>query len=100
MTKRQKGEKTKREKGEKEKKTKDKRQRPKREFYIVTSGQFRTLAMFLFPFFYLLLASDSCEQMCTSRVMCKWRTQLQILSDIMPVILLICSDMPMFRVKI
>ena len=47
MTKRQKGEKTKR---EKEKKTKDKRQTPKREFYIVTSGQFCTLAMFFVNF--------------------------------------------------
>ena len=34
-------------KGEKTKRQKDKRQRPKREFNIVTSGQFRTLAMFL-----------------------------------------------------
>ena len=32
-------------KGQKDKKSK--RQRPKREFNIVTSGQFRTLAMFL-----------------------------------------------------
>ena len=37
---------TKRQKGEKIKRQKDKRQRPKREFDIVTSGQFRTLAMF------------------------------------------------------
>ena len=42
-TKRQKGKKTKQQKYEK---TKDKRQRSKREFNIVTSGQFRTLAMF------------------------------------------------------
>ena len=41
--KRQKDKQTKR---ENEKKTKDKRQSPKREIYIVTSGQFRTLAMF------------------------------------------------------
>ena len=46
MTKRQKGEKTER---KKDRKTKDKKQRPKREFYIVTSGQFRTLAMFSLP---------------------------------------------------
>ena len=41
--------KTGRQKDKKERK-KDKRQRPKREFNIATSGQFRTLAMFL-PFF-------------------------------------------------
>ena len=46
MKKSRKDRKTKREKERKTKKTKDKRQRPKREFYIVTSGQFRTLAMF------------------------------------------------------
>ena len=46
--------KTKKEEEEKEKKTnrqkhqKTKRQRPKRQFYIVTSGQFRTLAMFIY----------------------------------------------------
>ena len=40
----QKGKKTTRQ--NKQKKKKDKRQRPKREFNIVTSGQFRTLAMF------------------------------------------------------
>ena len=34
-------------KDKKTKRQKDKRQRPKREFDIVTSGQFRTLAMFL-----------------------------------------------------
>ena len=38
--------KTKRQKGKKTKKQKDKRQTPKREFNILTSGQFRTLAMF------------------------------------------------------
>ena len=47
---RQKDKKTKRQKEkEKKKRQKDKmtkRQRPKREFNIVTSGQFRTLAMF------------------------------------------------------
>ena len=41
MTKRQHDKKTKR------KKTRNKRLRQKREFYIVMSGQFRTLAMFL-----------------------------------------------------
>ena len=55
MTKRQneksrKDRKTKREKERKTKKAKDKRQRPKREFYIVTSGQFCTLAMFFVNF--------------------------------------------------
>ena len=48
--KRQKDKKTKRQKRQKGKKTKiqkDKRQTPKREFNILTSGQFRTLAMFL-----------------------------------------------------
>ena len=53
MTKRQNDKKTKRQKGEKtetQNNKKTKRQRPKREFDIVTSGQFRTLAMFLiFP---------------------------------------------------
>ena len=38
--------KTKRQKRQKDKKQKDKGQRPKREFNIVMSGQFRTLAMF------------------------------------------------------
>ena len=38
--------KTKRRKGKKKKDKKTERQRPKREFNIVTSGQFRTLAMF------------------------------------------------------
>ena len=46
MTKRQNDERTKRQKGKNEKRGKDKRQRPKREFKIVTSGQFRNLAMF------------------------------------------------------
>ena len=45
-TKRQKDKKTKRQKDKKTKRQKDKRQRPKREFTIATSGQFRTLAMF------------------------------------------------------
>ena len=44
MTKRQKDEK---QKDNETKRKKTKRQRPKREFNIVTSGQFRTLAMFL-----------------------------------------------------
>ena len=39
-------EKDKKAKRQKTKRQKDKRQRPKREFNIVTSGQFRTLAMF------------------------------------------------------
>ena len=43
MVKRQEDEKVKR---QKTKRQKDKRQRLKREFNIVTSGQFRTLAMF------------------------------------------------------
>ena len=49
MTKRQNDKKTKRQKDKKDKKTnrqKDKSQTPKREFNIVTSGQFCTLAMF------------------------------------------------------
>ena len=48
MTKRQKDKKGKRQK-DKDRKDKDNtnRQRPKRGFNIVTSGQFRTLAMFL-----------------------------------------------------
>ena len=49
MTKRQHDKKdkgTKKTKGQKDKKKKDKRQRLKREFNIVMSGQFRTLAMF------------------------------------------------------
>ena len=55
MTKRQNDKKTKRQKDKKGKRQKDKdrkdkdntnRQRPKRGFNIVTSGQFRTLAMF------------------------------------------------------
>ena len=54
MTKRQNKKKLKRQKDKKRerktKKTKDKRQRPKREFYIVTSGQFCTLAMFFVNF--------------------------------------------------
>ena len=37
---------TKRQKDKKTKRQKDKRQRPKREFDIAMSGQFRTLAMF------------------------------------------------------
>ena len=51
-TKRQKDKQTKRQKWQKDKNTKrqkdkkDKRQRANREFNIVTSGQFRTLAMF------------------------------------------------------
>ena len=50
-TKRQKDTKIKRQKdkkskGQKDKKTKDNRQRPQRDFNIVTSGQFRTFAMF------------------------------------------------------
>ena len=48
---RQKDKKEKRQKKEtkktKRQKTKDKRQRPKRQFNIATSGQFRTLAMFV-----------------------------------------------------
>ena len=44
-TKRQKDNEIKRQKDKKEEK-KEKKQRPKREFNIVTSGQFRTLAMF------------------------------------------------------
>jgi len=50
QTKRQKDKKTIIQKDKKDKKTnrqKDKSQRPKREFNIVTSGQFRTLAMFI-----------------------------------------------------
>ena len=45
---RQKDKKTKRQKDRKTERQTDKRQRPQREFDIVTSGQFRTLAMFLF----------------------------------------------------
>ena len=85
MTKRQKGEKTKRQKYKKTKRQnkykkskrqkykktkrqKDKSQRPKREFIIVTSGQFRTLAMFFInihqciqfeKFGYILIAKQS-----------------------------------------
>ena len=44
--------KTKRQKGEKTKRQKDKIPRPKREFNVVTSGQFRTLAMFFFMDFF------------------------------------------------
>ena len=39
---------TKKQHDKKAERQKDKRQRPKREFNIVTSGQFRTLAMFYF----------------------------------------------------
>ena len=46
MTIRQKDKKAKRQKDKKIKRQNDKRERPKREFDIVTSGQFRTLAMF------------------------------------------------------
>ena len=46
MTKRKHDKNTKRQKYNK--RQKDKKQRPKREFNIVTSGQFRTLAMFYF----------------------------------------------------
>ena len=52
MTKRHKDKKPKRQKRQNDKKTKrqkDKTQRLKREFNIVTSGQFRTLAMFYTP---------------------------------------------------
>ena len=48
MTQRQKGEKTKKNKDIKKKRQKDKKTKLKREFYIVTSGQFRTLTMILF----------------------------------------------------
>ena len=51
MTKRQKGKKSERQKDKitmMTKRQKDKRQRPIREFNIVTSGQFCTLAMFFF----------------------------------------------------
>ena len=46
-TERQKDRKTEKQKEKKTKGQKDKRQIPKREFSIATSGQFRTLAMFL-----------------------------------------------------
>ena len=48
MTIRQKDKKAKRQKDKKIKRQNDKRERPKREFDIVTSGQFHTLAMFLY----------------------------------------------------
>ena len=48
MTKRQNKQNTKRKHDKKAERQKDKRQRPKREFNIVTSGQFCTLAMFSF----------------------------------------------------
>ena len=46
-TERQKDRKTERQKDRKTERQKDKRQRPKREYGIATSGQFRTFAMFL-----------------------------------------------------
>ena len=46
MQKLKKYKKNKKTKRQKTKRQKDKDKRPKREFYIVTSGQFRTLAMF------------------------------------------------------
>ena len=46
MTNRHKDKKAKKQTDKKTNRQKDKRQRPKRQFNIVTSGQFRTLAMF------------------------------------------------------